>query len=103
MCSSDLKKLLIVQGMMHRLEIMHALDQIKSHTRPKALLTKLPSVLKLIMASNAVPLISTLLPVVFGKAKVSRFVRRLAFTVGAGATIMAIFKRWKNSRTHSSA
>lgn len=97
------KKLLIVQGMMYRLEIAHALDEFKSHTRPKALLAKLPSMLKLIMTSNAVPLISALLPVVFGKSKVSRLLRRIALMLGAGAALTAIIKRWKNSRTHSSA
>ena len=102
MTRDEQKKLLIVQGMMHRLEIAHALDQLKSHTQPTALFSKLPSLMKLIMASNAVPLLSTLLPVVFGKSKLSRVVRRVALMVGAGAALTTLLKRWKSSRTQSS-
>ena len=40
MTRDEQKKLLIVQGMMHRLEIAHALDQLKSHTQPTALISK---------------------------------------------------------------
>ena len=98
MTRDEQKKLLIVQGMMHRLEIAHALDQLKSHTQPTALFSKLPSLMKLIMASNAVPLISTLLPVVFGKSKLSRVVRRVALMVGAATALTSLFKRWKSSR-----
>ena len=98
MTRDEQKKLLIVQGMMHRLEIAHALDQLKSHTQPTALFSKLPSLMKLIMASNAVPLISTLLPLVFGKSKLSRVVRRVALMVGVGTALTSLFKRWKSSR-----
>ena len=102
MTRDEQKKLLIVQGMMHRLEIAHALDQLKSHTQPTALFSKLPSLMKLIMASNAVPLISTLLPVVFGKSKLSRVVRRVALMVGVGTALTTFFKRWKSSRNQPS-
>jgi hypothetical protein len=101
MTRDEQKKLLIVQGMMHRLEIAHALDQLKSHTNPTALFSKLPSLMKLIMASNAVPLISALLPFVFGKSKASRVVRRVVLMVGAGAALTAFIKRWKSSRSES--
>ena len=102
MTRDEQKKLLIVQGMMHRLEIAHALDQLKSHTQPTALFSKLPSLMKLIMASNVVPLVSTLLPLVFGQSKVSRVVRRVVVMVGAGAALTTLFKRWKSSRNQSS-
>ena len=102
MTRDEQKKLLIVQGMMHRLEIAHALDQLKSHTQPTALFSKLPSLMKLIMASNAVPLISALLPVVFGKSKLSRVVRRVALMLGAGAALTSLFRRWKSSSRESS-
>ena len=102
MTRDEQKKLLIVQGMMHRLEIAHALDQLKSHTQPTALFSKLPSLMKLIMASNAVPLISTLLPLVFGKSKLSRVVRRVALMVGVGTALTTFFKRWKSSRNQPS-
>jgi hypothetical protein len=102
MTRDEQKKLLIVQGMMHRLEIAHALDQLKSHTQPTAFFSKLPGLMKLIMASNAVPLISTLLPVVFGKSRLSRLVRRVALMVGVGAALTTFFKRGKSSRNQSS-
>jgi hypothetical protein len=102
MTRDEQKKLLIVQGMMHRLEIAHALDQLKSHTQPTALFSKLPSLMKLIMASNAVPLISTLLPLVFGKSKASRLTRRVMLMVGVGTALTTFFKRWKSSRNQPS-
>ena len=102
MTRDEQKKLLIVQGMMHRLEIAHALDQLKSHTQPTALFSKLPSLMKLIMASNAVPLISTLLPLVFGKCKASRLTRRVMLMVGVGTALTTFFKRWKSSRNQPS-
>ena len=102
MTRDEQKKLLIVQGMMHRLEIAYALDQLKSHTQPTALFSKLPSLMKLIMASNAVPLISTLLPLVFGKSKASRLTRRVMLMVGVGTALTTFFKRWKSSRNQPS-
>jgi hypothetical protein len=101
MTRDEQKKLLIVQGVVHRLEIAHSLDQLKSHTKPTALFSKLPSLMKLIMASNVVPLISTLLPLVFGQSKVSRVVRRVMVMVGAGAALRAFIQRWKSSRSES--
>ncbi len=99
MTRDDKKKLLIVQGMVHRLEIAHGLDQLKSQMRPAAFLGKLPSVIKLIMASNAVPLLSTLVPLVLGKNKVARLVRRVVLILGGGAALMAIMQRWKSARS----
>lgn len=99
MTRDDKKKLLIVQGMVHRLEIAHGLDQLKSQTRPAAFLSKLPSVIKLIMASNAVPLLSTVVPLVLGKNKVARLVRRVVLIVGGGAALTAIMQRWKSARS----
>ena len=101
MTRDEQKKLLIVQGVVHRLEIAHSLDQLKSHTKPTALFSKLPSLMKLIMASNVVPLISTLLPLVFGQSKVSRVVRRVMVMVGAGAALRAFIQRWKSPRGES--
>ena len=102
MTRDEQKKLLIVQGMVHRLEIAYALDQLKSHTQPTALFSKLPSLMKLINASNAVPLISTLLPLVFGKSKASRLTRRVMLMVGVGTALTTFFKRWKSSRNQPS-
>jgi len=102
MTRDEQKKLLIVQGMMHRLEIAHALDQLKSYTKPTALFSKLPSLMKLIMASNAVPLISALLPIVLGKSKASRLTRRVMLMIGAGAALTSLIKRWKSTRSESS-
>jgi len=101
MTRDEQKKLLIVQGVVHRLEIAYALDQLKSHTQPTALFSKLPSLMKLIMASNVVPLISTLLPLVFGKSKASRITRRVMLMMGAGAALTAFIQRWKSPRGES--
>jgi hypothetical protein len=102
MTRDEQKKLLIVQGMVHRLEIAYSLEQLKSHAKPTALFSKLPSLMKLILASNAVPLMGTLLPFVFGKSKASRVVRRVMLMVGAGAALTAFIKRLKSSRSQSS-
>lgn len=99
MTRDEKKKLLIVQGMVHRLEIAHGLDQLKTQTRPTAFFSKLPSVIKLVMASNALPLLGTLVPLVLGKSKASRLVRRVLLIVGGGAAVTAIIQRWKSARS----
>jgi len=48
-----------------------------------------------------VPLISTLLPLVFGKSKASRITRRVMLMMGAGAALTAFIQRWKSSRSES--
>jgi hypothetical protein len=99
MTRDEKKKLLIVQGMVHRLEIAHGLDQLKTQTRPTAFLSKLPGVIKIIMASNALPLLVTLVPLVLGKSKASRWTRRVLLIVGGGAALTAMIQRWKSARS----
>lgn len=89
------KKMLLVEGMMHRLEIAHALHQVRSQSQANVVLGKLPGLLAFITRRNAVPLIATVAPLVFGKSGLSRLVRRLLFMAGAAASVAALLRRWR--------
>lgn len=95
MTREEHKKMLIVEGLMHRLEIVHALHQVQEGTRAKLVLGRLPGLLALIGNRNALPLLGAVMPLVLGKNGVSRFVRRILMVAGAGAGIAALVKRWK--------
>ena len=95
MTREERKKLLIVEGLMHRLEIVHAMHHLRSDAQGNAVLSKLPGVLALIASSKAMPLIATVAPLVFGKSALSRLVRRALLTMGAGAGVAALIRRWR--------
>lgn len=95
MTREERKKMLLVEGMMHRLEMMHSLHQLQSGAQRHVVLGKLPGILALIANRNAAPLLATIAPLVFGKSALSRVVRRVLFMVGAGAGIAALIRRWR--------
>ena len=97
MTREEHKKMLLVEGMMHRLEMTHALHQLQSGTQRHVMLGKLPGILALIASRNAAPLLATIAPLVFGKSALSRFVRRVLLMVGAGTGMAALIRRWRKS------
>ena len=90
------KKMLLVEGMMHRLEIMHTLHQVRNQAQANVVLGKLPGILAFIARRNAAPLIAAAAPLVFGKSGLSRLLRRLLFMAGAGAGIAALLRHWRS-------
>lgn len=92
------KKMLIVEGMFHRLELVQAAQQLRQDTRPAAMMEKLPGVITLLASSNALPLLGSLLTVVAGRGRGSRLVRRLLVMAGVGSALAAVVRRWRMRR-----
>lgn len=92
------KKMLIVEGMMHRLELAQATQQFRQDARPAALMSRLPDLLALVARSRALPLVGTALTLVAGKGIVSRLVRRGLVVAGIASALTAVVSRWKSRR-----
>lgn len=90
------KKMLIVEGMMHRLELAQAAQQLKQDARPAALMSRLPALLALVARSRALPLMTTALTLVAGKGIVSRLLRRGLVVAGVASALAVIVRRWKS-------
>ena len=92
------KKMLIVEGMMHRLELAQATQQLRQDARPAALMSRLPALLALVARSRALPLVGTALTLVAGKGIVSRLVRRGLVVAGMASALTVVVSRWKSRR-----
>ena len=94
------KKMLIVEGMMHRLELAEATRQLKQDIRPGRVVSRLPALLSILAQSKALPLMGTALTLLSGKGIVSRLLRRVVVIGGFASVLAVIVKRWK-SRTEA--
>lgn len=93
------KKLLLLQGTLHRLEILDAKAALRSGVTNSFVGQRLPGVISFLLQHKASALLTSLLPLVFGAGSVSRFVRRGSLAVGIGAALLGLFKRRKRSDT----
>ncbi len=90
------KKMLIVEGMMHRLELVKATQQLKQDIRPGGLISRLPELISLIARSKALPLMGTALTLVAGKGILSRLLRRVLVVGGVASVLAMVVRRWKS-------
>lgn len=95
MTREEHKKMLIVQGMLHRLELVQATQQLRQSARPVAVVASLPRLLTLLASSKALPLLGSALTLVTGKSAMSRLLRRGLIIAGVGSVFAAVFRRWK--------
>lgn len=96
--------MLIVEGMMHRLELVQTTRQLKQATRPArlvSLVSRLPALLTLLAQSKAMPLAGTVLTLLAGKGLVSRLLRRGLVMAGLASAAAVIVSRWKARREES--
>jgi Protein of unknown function (DUF3318) len=92
------KKMLIVEGVVHRLELVQASRQLKQDVRPARLLSRLPALLTLVAQSKAMPLMGTALTLVAGKGFISRLLRRGLVVAGMASAAAVIVSRWRARR-----
>ena len=92
------KKMLIVEGMVHRLELVQATRHLKQEVRPVRLISRLPALLTLLAQSKAMPLAGTALTLLAGKGLVSRLLRRGLVLAGVVSAAAVIVNRWKARR-----
>ena len=93
------KKMLIVEGMMHRLELAEATRQLKQDMRPTRVVSRLPALLSILAQSKALPLMGTAFTLLSGKGFVSRLLRRVVVIGGFASLLAVIVKRWKRRET----
>ncbi len=91
------KKLLLLQGTLHRLEILDAKTALRSGVTNSFVGQRLPGVISFLLQHKASALLTSLLPLVFGAGSVSRLVRRGSLAVGIGAALLGLFKRRKRN------
>ena len=95
------KKMLIVEGLMHRQELIQATRQLKQTVRPARLVSRLPALVALIAQSKAMPLAGTALTLLAGKGVVSRLLRRGLVLAGIASAVTVILSRWKARQKHA--
>jgi len=95
------KKMLIVQGMLHRAELMQVTRQIKDDVRPSRLVSRLPALFALLVRSKALPLMSTALTLLAGRGLVPRLLRRAVVVAGVASAMAAFVKRWKSRKAQT--
>ena len=95
------KKMLIVQGMLHRTELMQVMRQIKDDVRPSRLVSRLPALFALLAQSKALPLMSTALTLLAGRGLVPRLLRRAVVVAGVASAMAAFVKRWKSRKSQT--
>lgn len=93
------KKLLLLQGTLHRLEILDAKTALRSGVTNSFVGQRLPGVISFLVEHKASALLTSLLPLVFGAGSVSRLVRRGSLAVGIGAALLGLLKRRKRGDT----
>jgi hypothetical protein len=94
------KKLLILEGMMHRLEIGHALDGIKLTAKSNLLISSISPVISLLLKRKGVALLGFTLAKIACNGRASSLIRRIVLMTGLGATIALVVSRWASR--HSS-
>jgi hypothetical protein len=87
------KKLLLLEGALHRLELMQARESLVSSVAGSAVGRGLPGVLSFLLRHKAGTLLASALPLLMGGSRLSRIARRGALLVGAGAALLGLFSR----------
>lgn len=92
------KKLLLLEGSLHRLEILEAKEALRSGVVNSVVGQRLPGVLGLLFQHKTGALLASLLPLLIGAGRVARVARRGTLVLGAGAALLGLFKRWRRGR-----
>ena len=88
------KKLLLLQGAMHRLALSQARAGLKNSLRANALLGLIkPGAISTLAIDNMLPLLGTALPLIVGKGRLSQWLRRALVAAGAGSLVFGLFRR----------
>ena len=92
------KKMLIVQGMVHRVALAHVTKQLKNDVRPSRMVSRLPALFALLARSKALPLMSTALTMLAGRGLVPRLLRRVMVAAGVASALAVFVSRWKSRK-----
>ncbi len=92
------KKLLLLEGTLHRLEILEAKAALRSGAANSLVGQRLPGVLAFLFQHKAGAMLTSLLPLLVGAGRVSRIARRGTLLLGAGAALVGLVSRWQRAR-----
>lgn len=87
------RKILLLQGTLHRIEIMQARQNFQQAASRNVLTEQVPGLLKSLLANNRASLLTTVLPLLFGRGRWRRFARRALLAGGGIATAWAVLRR----------
>lgn len=89
------KKLLVVEGAVHRFELVQARRAFEAPAMIASPASgALPLMLRLVRWRRYLPLITTALPLLFGEGRAARWLRRGALVAGTVALVLAVTRRW---------
>lgn len=92
------KKLLLLEGTLHRLEVLEAKEALRASTAKSFVGQRLPGIIAFLIQHKAGALLTSVLPLLLGAGRLSRVARRGTLLLGAGAAVMGFFNRWTQSR-----
>lgn len=95
------KKLLLLEGALHRLELQQATASLHSAAfggTAGKLGRRLPALLSFLSRHQAGTLLMSALPWLLGGSRLSRIARRATLLVGTGAALFGMLERWRRSR-----
>lgn len=92
------KKMLIVQGIVHRLALAQATQQVKANIRPSSMVSRLPALFALLTRNKALSLVSTAVTLLAGRSRVPRILRRAMVAAGAASALAVFISRWKSRK-----
>lgn len=93
------RKLLLLKGTLHRLEILQARHTLRDAASRNVLADRVPGLLKTVLANNRAALLTTVLPLLLGQGRLRRFARRALLAAGGVAAAWALFKNTKGAAT----
>lgn len=92
------KKLLLLEGTLHRLEILEAKNELRRSVAHSFIGQRLPGVLNFLLQHKAGAMLTSVLPLLLGGARLSRLMRRTTLALGAGSALLSVLNRWKRDR-----
>ncbi len=92
------KKLLLLEGTLHRLEILEAKQALRSGVANSYIGRHLPGALAILLQNKGSALLTTVLPLLLGGSRLSRIARRATLALGAGAALLGLLNRWNRGR-----
>ena len=91
------RKLLLLQGTLYRVEIMHAKQSLREAASGNALAAAVPGLLKSLIANKGTALVTTVLPLLLGRGRLLRYARRALLAAGGVAAAWAVISRRKGA------
>lgn len=83
------KKILLLEGALHRLELVEARARLKTSIQGKAIVGMIKP---LLTVEKLLPLAGGLLPLLLGKGTLGAWVRRALILAGAGTMVLSVLR-----------